>query len=634
MAVGVVVGTVVSADWSDKGVIVVAEKALSVANARNRFSSRYEAVFTAERHREEIAAFADRAVERAAKGYNAAVALYGPTSSGKTSLLIGKTALEREKSLCWQCSESLFTRIQAEKRDFAVTLSALLVYKEKIYDLLHPQGLSAPLTVKDSAESGLLVSGLAAFPVCSAEEAFPLLTNAIEQISASPYPHSASSLLFRYHLTSQSASQTGLFRSISLDLWEIAGSEHIYKGEKAADKHSLHLSVTHLSKAFSALANTGKMTVSLFRGATVPRLMQNVVIGGFPCFLVTVSPANDHIEETIYALKFADTAKKVPLRLQKSRISVDNLAFVRFLQKEVETLREFLTSNGQEIAWEDPFASIGQCLSVPELETLIKQRTNLLQTLMKHGEICQFADNTKEEDLSSTQNMRNSAMTTAFTAPVSRLGTAAYTSATRPLQTAFSPSSLLAELEMELSTCSMPAFQGYSDRGNCSSSAVQTRGISQSPVSAIEKSERDGAMPPPSTTFSAAFRRPMQPRLISTSIPSFDQQLIQQKVRRDNVRNEALSLHHRALSAFRQGDDMNQSQDDMNQSQSDMQDLIDIGLKRMQEERVLHQSQLDQRLEREKQETLSLRKKLNRRPKIEPRGVQSKGSAIDQLLDL
>lgn len=139
MAVGVVVGRVASADWSDKGVIVVEEKAVAVANARNRFNSRYEAVFTAERHREEIAAFAGRAVERAAKGYDAAVALYGPTSSGKTSLLIGKTASDREKSLSWQCSKSLFTRIQAETRNYAVTFSALLVYKEQIYDLLHPQ---------------------------------------------------------------------------------------------------------------------------------------------------------------------------------------------------------------------------------------------------------------------------------------------------------------------------------------------------------------------------------------------------------------------------------------------------------------------------------------------------------------
>ena len=622
MAVGVVVGRVVSADWEEKGVIEVDGKSLTVMNARNRFSSRYEGIWSEERQREDIAAFAQGAVQRAVQGFNAAVLLYGPTGSGKTKVLVGKSASERHNCLSWQCTQALFALVQDSKRTYAVTVSALLVYKEKIYDLLQPQGLATPLSLKESTESGLYIAGLAAFPVSSAEEAVPHLTSAIDSACQAPYPACACSTLFRFHLTSQSASKRGCFRSISLDLGEIAGSERSFKGEKTADKYSLHLSITHLNKVISTLANTGKLAVSLFRGATLPRLLQSAVIGGFPCFLVTVSPANYHIEETIYALKFADAAKKVPLRLQKSSISVQDLAFVRSLQREVATLREFLASKGQETAWEDPFASIGQCLSVQELEVLMKQRTNLRKSLAEAELICQFAVKAREEDLSFTRESHSSMV--ACTAPVSRLGTASFREVP---QTALSPSALLAELELELSSDSRPCFGDLPRRGDMSSaSTALSREVTQSPMMLREEVGRDGSLPP-SAHFLAASQHYITPRLPTTTLASFstfDQQLIQQKLRRDNARNEVLSSHRRTRSVFRHSEDT---------EQEGLQDRVDSGLKRMEEERKQHQLELDQRLEREQQEAMSLRRKLNRRPEIEPRGVRPKGSFVAQLLD-
>lgn len=615
MAVGVVVGRVVSADWKEKGVIEVDGNSLIVRDARNCFSSRYEEIWSEESQRD-TEAFAQKAVDRCCQGFNAAVLLYGPTGSGKTKTLLGKSTLERRNCLSRYCTQTLFSRIQGNKRDYAVTASALLVYQEKVYDLLQSQGLSTPLPLKESAESGLYIAGLAAFPVSSAEEAFSLLATATENACQAPYPPCACSLLFRFHVTSQSASKRGYFRSISLDLWEIAGSERSYKGEKGADRHSLHLSVTHLNKVISTLANTGKVAVSLFRGAILPKLLQSVVIGGFPCFLVTVSSAKDLIEETIYALKFADAAKKVPLRLQKSRISVQDLAFVRSLQREVATLRDFLAANGQETAWKDPFASIGQSLSVKELEVLMRQRTDLRQSLLEAGLVGQFAENGREKDLSPVPNSGNSKLSTACNGPVSRLG-ANYLRATPQL--ASSPSALLAELELELSTDSKFCLEDRKEDVS-SASTMLSREVTQFYGKIPEELEEDGSLHPPSVDFLAASQPCINPGLPST----LEQQLIQQKLRKDNARNEALSLRQRAISAFRQREE---------RTQEDIQDRVDSGLRRMEEERKLHQSQLDQRLKREQQEVMSLRRKLNRRPEIEPRGVRAKGSLVAQLLN-
>lgn len=614
ISVGVIVGRIAGADWNEKGVITVREKEIEVVNARNRFSSKYEEIFTEERPRSDLLEFAGRTVEKAVRGYNAAVILYGPTGSGKTSELVGRDVAEHQRSLTWHCIHSLFTQIHSSCRQFSLSLSALFIHNEKLYDLLSSQVLPS-VYLKESTEIGLYLSGLSTYPVSSTEETYGFLLKAISNLSKSPYSLRASSTLFRVNLTSQKPSKHGNFRYCCFDLWDLAGSERTYKGFKSSENHTLHLSITHLNKVTSTLANTGKLSAALFKASKVGKIMQNVIVGGYPCILVTVSPVNEYTEETIYALKFADSAKKIPLRLNKNRISEENVGFVRFLQKEVAILRDFLHENGQDVNWDDPFPVISRSLSIDEIGKLIKQKVNLQKLLLNRDLIETFTDKNREEEGNSAVN---SSVQVAATAPVPQVSSNLHTQEISGNEV-FTPEVTVVKSQGEVNEF-VKVDESSDMPGACDDSSY---------IGGVSSEYSVETLKPPSIDFlegTQRYKSPFLERIRKEG--SVDRQVITHNLRRTSARDASLAEKIQLVTEFRQ-----QAQKKTHaETQEGLQDRIDEGIQRMEAARLLHQKQLEDKLLRDKEEALSLRKKLNQPPRIQPRGVRPKASLVAQLL--
>ncbi|KAA0708237.1 Kinesin-like protein KIF13B [Triplophysa tibetana] len=325
-------------------------------------------------------------LDSAFQGYNACIFAYGQTGSGKSYTMMGTS---EQPGLIPRLCSSLFERTVQEQREgesFAVEVSFMEIYNEKVRDLLDPKGSRQALRVREHNVLGPYVDGLSRLAVTSFKDIDSLMsegnksrtvaaTNMNEESSRS---HAVFNIVLTHTLRDLKTGTSGEKVS-KLSLVDLAGSERADKtaaaGERLKEGSNINRSLTTLGLVISALAEQGagknKSKFVPYRDSVLTWLLKDSLGGNSRTAMVaTVSPAADNYEETLSTLRYADRAKSI---VNHAVVNEDpNARIIRELREEVEKLRSQLME--------------AESMKAPELKERLEESEKLIQEMTESWE--------------------------------------------------------------------------------------------------------------------------------------------------------------------------------------------------------------------------------------------------------
>ena len=308
----------------------------------------------------------DELVGAALDGYAVTVFAFGQTGSGKTHSIVGPDfghvkqsldavpeGLREQDGIMQKAAARAFELMAARDGGCEASMTSLELYNEQVTDLIVPG--SAPLEVRNHPQRGFFVQGLR-------EVASPDLPAFLKSMYTSLNrrrmgSHNLNQASTRSHsmvtlnLSARPrAGGGGLSTYGRICFVDLAGSERLKatgSGGKAAmatqqETGSINRSLFTLGKVISALSDRGgrreKAQFVPFRDSKLTQLLIDSLQGrGRAVMLACCSPLQDHAEETLNTLRFANLAlhvfsEPVVILDPQDQLIVD-------LRKEIQSLR-------------------------------------------------------------------------------------------------------------------------------------------------------------------------------------------------------------------------------------------------------------------------------------------------------
>ncbi|XP_069782984.1 kinesin-like protein KIF22 isoform X2 [Narcine bancroftii] len=253
-------------------------------------------------------------------GQNASVFAYGPTGAGKTHTMLGNTeqpgVIPRALLDIFRMSREQSGQLLGDPWTFAISMSYLEIYQEKVLDLLEPQNLDLP--IREDRERNIFIPNLCQQSISNFADFeshfLPALRN---RTTASTKLNARSS---RSHsvllLKVVKMQQTSPFRQLTgkLYLIDLAGSEDNRKtgnkGIRLKESGAINASLFVLNKVVDAL-NQGLSRIP-YRDSKLTRLLQDSLGGSAHSVMITnIAPETCHYFNTLSALNFAAKSKLV-----------------------------------------------------------------------------------------------------------------------------------------------------------------------------------------------------------------------------------------------------------------------------------------------------------------------------------
>lgn len=307
------------------------------------------------------------------KGYNATVMAYGQTSSGKTYTMEGLPTPEG-RGIILRSVQSIFEYISDKSNDsiqFLVRASYLQIYKEDIFDLLNPTGVS--LRIREDVKKGVFVEGLSEKVVRSPQEVYELITKGskLRETAETGMNETSSRSHAIFIIICEQAEKSSLIKNKSfnninineattlnnnpqgehcvkigkLNLVDLAGSERqsktLNKGKRQEEANFINLSLTTLGFVIRKLTkvNKGQNIHIPYRDAKLTRILQDSLGGNCrTTFMGMVTPALEHYNETLSTLQFCNRAKYVKNNAVINE-DLDKTALLRKYEEELKRLR-------------------------------------------------------------------------------------------------------------------------------------------------------------------------------------------------------------------------------------------------------------------------------------------------------
>jgi kinesin family protein 5 len=321
------------------------------------------------------------------KGYNGTMFAYGQTGSGKTFTMEGDMESERFMGLIPRMVNAIFEGIMdAEDKEFVVKVSYVEIYCEKIQDLLDVG--NSNLQIRESSAKGIYIQGVTSPCVGSSDDIMVLMEEGADsRACASTRMNETSSrshavFIFRLIGTDKATQTKKMSKLMMVDL---AGSEKTRKtqarGQRLDEAKQINKSLSTLGQVINALTS-GKGHVP-YRNSKLTRLLSDSLGGNSKtCIIVTCSPCDYNVEETISTLRFGVNCKRVKNKPKvneelsiaeyKALIEKKNSREMRLLQKiavlqsQVAALKEALTAAGGSV--EEALKNAEQDMAVAALE--------------------------------------------------------------------------------------------------------------------------------------------------------------------------------------------------------------------------------------------------------------------------
>ena len=244
--------------------------------------------------------------------------------------------------------ESLFHAIEMspENLEFKLKTSIFEVYMEKIRDLLDVS--KSDLKIREN-KAGPYIENLTEAYVSDKLELYKLLQlgqkNRIT-CSTNMNAHSSRSHLIFMLSLNQFNSQNSQSKTSKLYLVDLAGSEKVSKtgaeGKVLEQAKKINMSLASLGKVIKSLSL--RIQHIPYRDSKLTRILQDSLGGNSKTTLiVTCSPHEMHLAETVSTLRFGENAQKI-----KNKPKINRELTVQELQKIIEELEAKIT---EKDAW-------------------------------------------------------------------------------------------------------------------------------------------------------------------------------------------------------------------------------------------------------------------------------------------
>jgi len=332
----------------------------------------YDRVFGQNCTQEEVyGAVASETVANVMEGYNGTIFAYGQTGAGKSFSMFGKEHSPEGnlKGIIPRSAAHLFENIElASQNDpnydvCEIKCSFLEIYKEKIKDLLNPNG--PVLKVRESKHRGVWVDGLVQEYVTCEAEVMQLIgvgeknrhTAATAMNEASSRSHSV------FIIETVQKFKDGSTKSGKLCLADLAGSERVKRskvqGLNLEEAAMINKSLSALGNCIHALTEAGRDHIP-FRDSKLTYVLRESLGGNSKTtLLVACSPHISSHEETLSTLRFAERAKTIQCSVKQNKLrSIEELtalvekleALNRGHKAYIKSLEQLLSQNGIDYA--------------------------------------------------------------------------------------------------------------------------------------------------------------------------------------------------------------------------------------------------------------------------------------------
>ncbi|XP_039556818.1 kinesin-like protein KIF18B, partial [Passer montanus] len=249
-------------------------------------------------------------------GYNCSVFAYGASGVGKTHTMMGSKSTP---GIVHLATVELYKRLEAMKdKSWEVLVSYLQVYKERVYDLLKPQG---PLNVWEQPGKGAVAQGLSFHQPTSPEQLLDMLAkgnkNRAQRATKANAASSRSHAIFQIQVKQRDPG--GDLRVAKLSFIDLAGSERAWetpgRGEGLWEGTSINRSLLAFKSVVRALAGAkGGQSHVPFRDSKLTLLLKDSLVGSFRSTVIAaVSPAAPAGPDTYSTLRFASRARHILL---------------------------------------------------------------------------------------------------------------------------------------------------------------------------------------------------------------------------------------------------------------------------------------------------------------------------------
>ncbi|XP_078740661.1 LOW QUALITY PROTEIN: chromosome-associated kinesin KIF4-like, partial [Lampetra fluviatilis] len=260
-------------------------------------------------------------------GYNATVLAYGQTGSGKTFTMGGAYSGDADPhstGVIPRAVHALFRGVQSrDAYEFAISVSYLEIYWDKIIDLLYVGKDRPLLSVREDPKEGIKVCGLTERVVASAEDMICCLEqgNLSRTVGATAMnaQSSCSHAIFTITIEQRGREDRESHCRSKLHLVDLAGSERAKRtkavGDRLREGININRSLLALGNVISALGEEGAAWRAHhvpYRDSLLTRLLQDSLGGNSLTLMVAcISSADSNLEETLNTLRYADRARKI-----------------------------------------------------------------------------------------------------------------------------------------------------------------------------------------------------------------------------------------------------------------------------------------------------------------------------------
>lgn len=252
-------------------------------------------------------------------GFNGTVFAYGQTSSGKTHTMSGPDITDVDmQGIIPRMVRTLFSHIDNSPMsvEFTVKVSYAEIYKEKIKDLLNPR--FKDMQVFEDKVKGIYIKGITEEFITDESGIYTLMAKGGKNRTvASTKMNEASSrshAMFTVTVT-MSNQDDGSKKVGRLYLVDLAGSEKVNKtgaaGERLEEAAAINKSLSTLGQVIYSLTDK-KRTYVPYRDSKLTRILQSSLGGNSKtCMIITLSPAQINLAETLSSLRFGQRAMAV-----------------------------------------------------------------------------------------------------------------------------------------------------------------------------------------------------------------------------------------------------------------------------------------------------------------------------------
>ncbi|XP_062411440.1 kinesin-like protein KIF14 isoform X3 [Sardina pilchardus] len=297
-------------------------------------------------------------LERAFEGFNTCLFAYGQTGSGKSYTMMG---FGEEVGVTPRFCEELFSRLpkdHSKEITCHLEMSYFEVYNEKIHDLLivkdEQNQKRLPLRVREHPIHGPYVADLSTNVVSSYADIQGWLelgnkqraTAATGMNDKSSRSHSVFTLVLTQTKTELVEGEEHDHTITSrINLVDLAGSERCASAQTSGDRlregASINKSLLTLGKVISALSEQAQARKKVFipyRESVLTWLLKESLGGNSKTAMIaTLSPAANHVEESLSTLRYAKQARMI---INVAKVNEDtNAKLIRELKAEVDKLR-------------------------------------------------------------------------------------------------------------------------------------------------------------------------------------------------------------------------------------------------------------------------------------------------------